>query len=293
MPRFRVDHRTEYLYGRAMADGFTSTHLEPRNAPGQQVLLANLRIEPTPDELEQVTDPWGNRVTLFAVHHPHESLLLHSIVEVEVESPPLPAHDPPWETVVRAAAAATGDLALEVGPYLALTEQTTVDTTDALAALTSPEFVPGRGVVEAVRGLCGRIFGEFRFDPDVTDVSTPLATVLVERGGVCQDFAHVAVAALRSVGLPARYVSGYIETQPPPGQPKLMGVDASHAWCSVWVGDHGWVDFDPTNDQMPPQRHVTVGWGRDYHDVTPVRGVVIGAGGTQSLTVAVDVTCLD
>lgn len=293
MTRFRVSHRTEYAYGVSMADGFTSAHLEPRDAPGQRVLAADLRIEPAPDELESATDPWGNRVTLFAVHHPHDSLLLHSVVDVDVSPPAVPTHVAPWEDVVAAAANATGALALDIGPYRAVTEQTGAPPGSALQALVDQTFTPGRDVVDAVRDLCGLIFREFRFDPGVTDVSTPLATVLAERGGVCQDFAHVGVAALRLVGLPARYVSGYIETLPPPGLPKLVGVDASHAWCSVWMGEHGWVDFDPTNDQLPPQRHVTVGWGRDYHDVTPVRGVVIGAGGSQSLTVAVDVTSLD
>jgi transglutaminase-like putative cysteine protease len=137
--------------------------------------------------------------------------------------------------------------------------------------------------------LCHRIFTEFSFDSGFSDVTTPLDAVLQARRGVCQDFAHVACAALRSIGLPARYVSGYIETAPPPGEPKLVGVDASHAWCAVWAGECGWIDFDPTNDQMPPQRHVTVGWGRDYDDVAPVRGVVIGPGGGQTLSVSVDV----
>jgi len=151
-------------------------------------------------------------------------------------------------------------------------------------------FTAGRGVVDAASALCDTIFREFRFDALATDLATPLADVLAGRHGVCQDFAHVAVAALRSVGLPARYVSGYIETLPPPGSPKLVGVDASHAWCAVWAGSTlGWLDFDPTNNQMPPQRHVTVGWGRDYDDVAPVRGVVIGPASTQSLLVSVDV----
>jgi transglutaminase-like putative cysteine protease len=180
---------------------------------------------------------------------------------------------------------------LEVGPYLAHTVST--PKLESLRELTEPEFTPGRAVVEAVSGLCHRIFGAFQFDPSFSDVSTPLDAVLAARRGVCQDFAHVAAAALRSVGLPARYVSGYIETTPPPGEPKLVGVDASHAWCSVWADDLGWLDFDPTNDQMPPMRHPIVGWGRDYDDVAPVRGVVIGPPGTQSLTVSVDVAALD
>jgi transglutaminase-like putative cysteine protease len=147
-----------------------------------------------------------------------------------------------------------------------------------------------RPIVDAVRELCTTIYEQFTFDPGFTDIATPIADVLAARRGVCQDFAHVAVAALRSKGLAARYVSGYIETSPPPGQPKLVGADASHAWCSVWVPQIGWLDLDPTNDQLPPRRHVTVGWGRDYRDVAPVRGVVIGPSTEQTLDVSVDVT---
>jgi transglutaminase-like putative cysteine protease len=291
MTRFRVRHRTEYQYDHPMADGFTTTHLEPRPTAFQTVERCELHIEPPPDEQERTIDQFGNAVTQFAVHRPHEALLVESTVVVDVLTAPVVHDDQPWEAGAAVAAAATGELALELGPYLAHTAQT--PNLDELRALTSPEFQPGRPLVDAVSGLCHRIFSEFRFDPGVTDVSTPLADLLANRHGVCQDFAHVSVASLRSLGIPARYVSGYIETVPPPGEAKLVGVDASHAWCSVWAGTLGWLDFDPTNDQMPPLRHVTVGWGRDYADVAPVRGVVIGTGATQTLTVSVDVTALD
>jgi transglutaminase-like putative cysteine protease len=158
-----------------------------------------------------------------------------------------------------------------------------------LDVLASEIFLPGRPVVDALRHLCHRIFHEFAFDPAATDVSTPLDRVLAERGGVCQDFAHLAIAVCRSRGVAARYVSGYIETDPPPGVERSIGADASHAWLSVWVPDAGWVDLDPTNDQLPTTRHVTVAWGRDYRDVAPVRGVVIGPSATQAMDVSVDV----
>lgn len=290
MGRFRVVHRTEYRYGRPMADGFTAAHLAPRSTPHQSVARAELRVDPEPDELDTTVDPWGNPVVLFAVHRPHESLLVESTIEVDVVVPAPVLHSPAWETVAARAAVASGALADELGPYLAHSRAT--PRLQGLADVTAG-FTPGRPVVDAVSELCHAVFTTFRFDAGATDVSTPLADVLAERHGVCQDFAHVSAAALRSIGLPARYVSGYIETVPPPGQPKLVGVDASHAWCSVWAGDAGWLDFDPTNDQMPPLRHVTVGWGRDYDDVAPVRGVVIGPGGSQSLDVSVDVTALD
>ena len=156
----------------------------------------------------------------------------------------------------------------------------------------APSFPPGRPVVEAVTDLTTRIFTDFTFDPAFSDVSTPLAEVLDHRRGVCQDFAHLAIGCLRSVGLPARYVSGYIETEAPPGQPKLVGADASHAWCATYVPGWGWLDLDPTNDQVAPARHVTVAWGRDYRDVAPLRGVVVGPAAPQELAVAVDVSRL-
>lgn len=285
--RYRVVHRTEYQYGLPMADGFTTTHLEPRPRDHQHIVSFELTVEPQPDELERSLDALGNPVTRFAVHRPHTSLVVESTLVVDVGMQPVPTASPAWDDVATAARTARDDLATELGPYLAATGST--PRLPALVELTDAEFTPGRPVVEAVSGLCRRMFAEFAFDAGFSDVTTPLHDVLLARRGVCQDFAHVACAALRSLGLPARYVSGYIETSPPPGEAKLVGVDASHAWCSVWAGESGWLDFDPTNNQMPPMNHVTVGWGRDYDDVAPVRGVVIGPGGSQTLTVSVDV----
>ena len=298
MARFQVVHRTEYRYAQTMTDGFTTTHLLPRATLSQTVESATITVDPQPDELDHTVDQFGNSVMQFAVHRPHDRLSIESLIWVSVADPSVadPSGDGTitagaalvtWEEVRAAAAAATDDLALELGPFLAHSGLT--PRLGELAALVDPVFGSNRGMVEAVAELGHRIFGEFRFDPGFTDVATPLGDVLAARRGVCQDFAHVAAAALRSTGLPARYVSGYIETLPAPGQPKLVGADASHAWCSVWAGPLGWLDFDPTNDQMPPQCHVTVGWGRDYLDVAPVRGVVIGPGGEQTLTVSVDV----
>ncbi len=270
-----------------MADGFTVARLLPRDTLLQTVRRATIDVTPLPDEWEESLDPFGNRLVHFAVHHPHSSLAVVSNLEVGLETGVLPIGEVPWQTVVAEAAAARGDIAAEVAPFLAHTEQT--PALACLGELTDDVFTDGRGIVGSVQHLCHRIFNEFQFDASFSDVSTPLRSVLAERRGVCQDFAHVSCAALRCVGLPARYVSGYIETFPLAGEPKLIGVDASHAWCSVWAGDFGWIDFDPTNNQMPPLRHVTLGWGRDYDDVAPVRGVVIGPRSNQTLSVAVDV----
>lgn len=221
MTRFRVVHSTEYRYGRPMADGFTATHLAPRPTAHQSVLSTVLHIDPQPDEFDAVHDSYGNPVALFAVHHPHHTLLVESTIEVEVVVPPPVPWSPPWDEVAAAAAGVVGDLADELGPYLAHTGAT--PRLEALAVLTVG-FTPGRPIADVVSELCYVIFTTFRFDAGATDVSTPLAEVMLERHGVCQDFAHIAAAALRSVGLPARYVSGYIETVPSPGEPKLVGV---------------------------------------------------------------------
>ncbi len=186
-----------------------------------------------------------------------------------------------------------GDEALEVGPFRARTRFVDLDRVGAeLSAIARVSFTPGRGVVEAAHDLCNRIFTGFTYDPTSTEISTPLADVLASKRGVCQDFAHLATGCLRSIGLAARYVSGYIETKPPPGRERVVGADASHAWCSIWTPSAGWIDFDPTNDHFPTRRHVTVAWGRDYADVTPVRGVVIGPSTAQTLDVAVDVALI-
>jgi transglutaminase-like putative cysteine protease len=168
-------------------------------------------------------------------------------------------------------------------------ESTLVTPSADLARFASWSFLPGRPVHDALADLCHRIFQEFAFDPGSTDISTPLADVLVHRRGVCQDFAHLAIGVMRSLGLPARYVSGYVENEPVDGQPRMAGADASHAWCAVYIPGWGWLDADPTNDQVPPRCHVTIGWGRDYADVAPVRGVVFGTPASQELSVAVEV----
>lgn len=288
---FSVVHRTEYQYSASMSDGYTVAHLLPRSTPTQEVLAADLHVTPDVDEHDEHLDMFGNRVVRIGVHHPHEHLGVTARCTVRTVPPPHPVSGGrSWEAVAALVASARGDLALEVGPFAATTRVTSV--VPGVRELASEAFTPDRPFVDAVRHLCSAIYGGFVFDSSFSDVSTPLDAVLAARRGVCQDFAHLALACLRSVGLAGRYVSGYIETLPPPGQAKLVGADASHAWCSTWSPDTGWLDFDPTNDQVPPQRHVTSGWGRDYHDVAPVRGVVIGPSTTQQLVVGVDVTRL-
>ena len=251
-------------------------------------------ITPDADEYEESADSFGNRVVRIGVHHAHERLGVVGRCTVAVDVPSaqtIDASTVAWDDVAARLADARDELAVDIAPFVAATEAT--PALEALTEFTAGVFIPGRPLVDAVRELSSRIHGSFLFDAGFSDVSTPLAAVIEARRGVCQDFAHLALACLRMQGLAARYVSGYIETLPPPGQPKLTGTDASHAWVGVWVPDLGWLDADPTNDQVPPRRHVTVAWGRDYFDVTPVRGVVIGPAAGQSLDVGVDVTSLD
>jgi transglutaminase-like putative cysteine protease len=290
--RFAVVHRTDYSYGVPMSDGYTVANLLPRATPLQTVVSAEVVVEPTADEFEEHLDPFGNRVVRLGMHHPHEHLSVvgRCVVDVEVVAPDDPRLQAgvSWDDTAAAVARARGDRAVEVGPYVGHTSAT--PPLPQLDELVEDIFVPGRPLMDVVRALTSRIHDEFTFDSEFSDISTPIAAVLAARRGVCQDFAHLALACLRSHGLAGRYVSGYIETFPPPGQPKLVGSDASHAWCSVWSPTAGWVDLDPTNDQVPPQRHITVAWGRDYFDVTPVRGVVIGPRASQTLDVGVDVS---
>ncbi len=299
MTQYRVRHRTSYAYGLPVNDAYSVACLLPRDRLHQEVISSKVAVRPTPDEYVETRDVFGNRVVQLGVHHAHDAfeIVADSVVEVDVAE--LPTTTRSWDQVAELARSLRGRRAIAVGPYRAATGPSTPEKRpDLLAALAARVFVPGRPIVEAVTALSQEIFESYAFDPTATDWATPLDTVLEQQRGVCQDFAHLATAVLRSVGLPASYVSGYIETEPPPGQAKSIGADASHAWCSVWTGPNeepgggtgGWLDADPTNHQVPPTRHVTVGWGRDYADVAPVRGVVLGPGGNQTMDVAVDVT---
>jgi transglutaminase-like putative cysteine protease len=285
--RYRVTHTTNYRYGAPVTSGQTIAHLLVRETPHQHVVSADVEVVPVPDHRHTHIDGFGNLVSYLALQHPHERLSVTSTSDVEVMVPAGPLDSPVWSDV-------SGLLALDTSPDGLIARQCALDSPlvvadEALADYARPSFPAGRQLHAGVADLAHRIFTEFVFDPGFTDVTTPPADVLDHRRGVCQDFAHLAVGCLRSLGLPARYVSGYIETEPPPGAAKLVGSDASHAWFSVFVPGYGWLDADPTNDHVPPHRHITVAWGRDYADVTPVRGVVFGPAVEQSLDVAVDV----
>ena len=276
-----------------MMDGYSVANLLARATPTQEVISTVLTTDPEVDERDERRDAFGNHVVQLGIHRPHDHLLVEVATEVIVDEATMPRSAMGWEQAAARTSALRGSLALEVSPYLASSRfvplRGATSQHDVLANTFAEWFTPGRSILDSIHGVCSSIFNTFRFDPTATTVSTPLSGVLANRAGVCQDFAHLAVGAFRSRGLAARYVSGYIETTPPPGEPKMIGADASHAWCAVWIPDHGWVDLDPTNDIVGPDRHITVGWGRDFADVSPIRGVVIGPATPQTLTVEVDV----
>lgn len=294
MIRYRVEHRTDYRYGSKQIAGQTVAHLVPRPTPGQRPSSSIVRTEPDNDDLATHLDAFGNPTTYFSITGPHEWLSVIATSEVEIDScgEGVPDPGPPWEEtgVLLTSVPADDDVLLA---RMCRLDSPHVAVTDDLYAYASPSFPPGRPIAEGAIDLMHRIYTEFAFDPNFSDLSTPLADVLSHRRGVCQDFAHLMIGCLRSHGLPVRYVSGYIETSPAPGMPRLVGADASHAWCSLYVPGSGWLDLDPTNDLVRACEHITVAWGRDYGDVAPLRGVVFGPPGTQNLLVSVDVQRLD
>ena len=286
--RYRVRHTTEYRYSAQVINSHTVAHLRPRQTPTQTVIASEVTTLPVADHTQEYVDAFGNLVSYRAVEQVHDQLVITGLSEVELTTAADLLWSPPWEEL-RATVATDGSPDGLLARMCSI-ESTFVTPSADLRRFASWSFLPGRAFHEAVTDLSHRIYAEFAFDPGFSDVSTPLAEVLTHRRGVCQDFAHLAIGTMRSLGLPARYVSGYIENEPPPGKAKIVGADASHAWCSVYIPGWGWLDVDPTNDQIPPRSHVTVGWGRDYADVAPVRGVVFGSPATQELSVAVEVS---
>ena len=286
--RYIVRHRTVYDYSEAVAESHHLARLHPRTFPGQTCLEYRLIVTPPPAVWQEREDAFGNAFTFFAMQAPHDSLTVESESLIE-NSPPAEVDtstSPPWESVAEALREDEEAVHLDAQPFRYPSPN--VPVSEALADYARGSFTTGRPLLEAARDLTKRIFKECKFDPAATTVATPVETVLKERRGVCQDFAHLGIACLRSLGLSARYVSGYLETLPPPGKPRLVGSDASHAWLAVYCPVHGWVQFDPTNNCIPSTRHIITAWGRDYSDVSPLRGVIFG-GGEHELDVNVDV----
>ena len=292
--RYRARHCTRYDYGEDVPVSHHLVHLAARNHPLQRSRRSLLIVSPMPAVRADFTDYFGNPVAYVAVQEPHRWLEVTSEIEIDVRPPP-PFHaeaTPAWDRLRHLARALPGaNESTTIGQFIF--DSTLVRASADLAAYAAPSFPRGRPIGQALLDLNTRINDEFTFDPTATTVSTPLDEVLAKRAGVCQDFAHLTIGCLRSLGLPARYVSGYLRTLPPPGQPRLVGADASHAWVSAWVGGDSWIDLCPTNGRLVDADFITLAWGRDYDDVSPVRGVIMGGGASQGLQVSVDVEVID
>ena len=284
---YEIRHKTTFNYEEIVSVSHHVLHLAPRRHPHQTCFESETVVDPRPAVASVGEDYFGNPIQHLTVQKPHKELIVeaHSSVEVRPAAEKLVLEDsPPWETVREQLAAHEALDAYELvfeSPYVAANE--------AIYEYALQSFAPGRPILAATMDLTSRIFREFQYRGGVSDVSTPVSDVFTMRQGVCQDFAHLMIACVRSLGLAARYVSGYLLTQPAEGKEKLVGSDASHAWVSVFMGDAGWVDFDPTNNVIPGVEHITFAWGRDYGDVSPINGFIVG-GGAHQVSVAVDVS---
>lgn len=287
---YRIRHITRYAYDNPVSQCFNKAHLLPRNTASQRCLDSRISIAPQANWLQEHTDYFGNRYCYFMLNEPHRSLEIDITSRIEV-TPMQPENALDLGCSVEDArerlALAAEEATLEAHEFLL--DSAMIRASAPLREYAEPSFAPQRSLLSATRDLTRRIFEDFTYDPEFSTIATPLKDVLKHKRGVCQDFAHLAIGCLRSLGFPARYVSGYLETLPPPGQEKLVGADASHAWFAVYSPGDGWFEFDPTNDNMPAGQHIVTAWGRDYADVTPLQGVIFDGGGEQTLEVSVDV----
>ena len=290
--RYRITHATSYDYATPVDLASHMLHLLPRELPGQVVHSASLTAEPVPGRTTWADDHFGNHVAWMFLDRRHDLFVatLEADVDVDFAPPPPAGKTLPWEEVA-ALALAGGQRAWQAAEFLF--DSPMLPHEPSAGAYVKPSFPPGRPVLEGLLDLNSRIRRDFTFKAGVTSVHTSVARVISQRAGVCQDFTHLMIAGLRAIGLPARYVSGYLRTRPPAGQPARRGADQSHAWVGAWLGpQHGWVDLDPTNNLVVRDEHVVLGWGRDYGDISPVRGVILG-GGRHTVTVGVDLEAVE
>lgn len=288
--RYRIVHKTDYRYSTSVAQSNHLVHLSPCQTEGQAVESHDIVITPNPAQKRSFADYFGNPAIHMTIEEDHSvlSVVATSFVNVTRDQTRLLATpSAPWETVRDMMFDRDHVSEAEFSCYSHFTQPTA-----EIAAYGAESFSPGRPILEAVRDLTARIYEDFEYDSSVTDVSTPISQVFEMKSGVCQDFAHLQLSCLRALGLPARYVSGYLRTYPPEGRPRLVGADASHAWISVWCPESGWVDFDPTNNKMISDEHVTLTIGRDFGDVSPISGIILG-GGNHFVDVSVDVMPID
>ncbi|MFT6405480.1 MAG: transglutaminase-like putative cysteine protease [Marinomonas primoryensis] len=289
--RYRVRHITEYTYGAPVSLCYNMAHLLPRDTRNQLCIHQKIQINPPPVYQNEGEDYFGNQTFYFSIQEAHKKLVIDVSTEFEIA----PINVLEWQIQSTITCGELRSLlSAPTTPELRMAKEYLLDSPQIrrsadLGAYAESTFADDKPLLQATLAFTHKIFTEFKFDPSTTTVATPLEQVLKQRSGVCQDFAHLAIGCLRSVGIPARYMSGYLETLPPPGQEKLVGADASHAWFAIFIPTLGWVEFDPTNDLMPNEQHLVTAWGRDYSDVTPLQGVIFEGGGSQQLAVSVDV----
>ena len=286
---YLITHTTEYIYDGAISLCHNVARLIPRTTPSQTCKKTNVEILPEPDVLSEYEDFFGNKVLYFAIQQEHKKLKVtvssnivkQGVRKLETEL----LQQISWEDVKAQLHEPTPEM-LDAKQYIPDTLMTAVSP--LIFEYASQSYTAGNSMFDATLDLMQRIFRDFEFKPGFTTISTPVEEVMKTKKGVCQDFAHLAIACVRSMGLPARYVSGYIETIAPEGKEKLVGADASHAWFAIFIPKIGWIDFDPTNNVIPSDRHISIGWGRDYADITPLKGIVLSSG-KHELSVSVDV----
>ena len=284
---YRVAHRTEYSYSDVVTSSYGRGHLTPRDTTRQRCLTNSLEIDPDPADRSTSRDVYGNLSSYFHITQRHHALTVTSNSVVEVDPPPDELYGvgsalTPWESArpVGRDGVLASEFALDLRPP---------EITEAVREYAAPSFEPGRPLIEVLRDLNARVFSDFTYRSGSTTVSTQVNQVLEAREGVCQDFARLAIACLRANGLAASYVSGYLATDPPPGKERLFGVDATHAWAAVWTPQNQWLGLDPTNDALIDERYIIVGWGRDYADVPPLRGIIYTDSERSVIDVSVDV----
>ncbi len=286
--KYRITHTTKYTYSEAVPVCHNLVHLKPRDTPAQTCEYYRLLILPDQSKVSERLDYFGNTAAYFAIDQAHHGLSVTatSRVSVAVAKNADTGTTLAWEEVQNRLR--TDRSAEVLDAYQFVFDSPYVERFEALADYVRPSFEAGRPILEGVLELTARIHDDFKYDPRATTVHTPIHEVFEQRHGVCQDFAHLQIGCLRSIGLAARYVSGYLRTEPPEGKPRLVGADASHAWLEVYCGDAGWIGVDPTNNLRAATDHITLAWGRDYNDVCPIQGTIVG-GGERKMTVSVDV----
>ena len=287
---YRITHRTTYRYSDDVTSSYGRGFLTPRNDGAQRCLSHDLQVDPEPSDASTSVDAYGNISSYFHVTQPHRRLNVTARAVVQVD-PPAP------ELYTSGSASAPWELARPTGPAGAAATEFVLDLqppeiTDAVRDYAAPTFAPGRPLIEVLRELTTRIYTDFTYRSGSTTVSTRVDEVLAAREGVCQDFARLAIACLRTNGLAASYISGYLATDPPPGKQRMIGADATHAWASVWTPQDRWLGLDPTNDQLVDERYIVVGYGRDYADVPPLRGIIYTDSDNSVIDVSVDVAPL-